>query len=215
MEKEQVLDISWGTIAKIFVAIFIFYFIYLTREIVLWFFFALAVSVLLDPAINFIKKFWIPRIIAVLLVYFSIFGVLGLLIYLSAPVFNSEMHQFVQYLPGYFEQISPILNQFGINTAQNFNDFTSTLSGNLQQSSQSIIKAIMIFFGGLASAAFIMTVSFFLSLEENSVERILLLICPAKFEDQIKNILKEFKKKLPDGLGQDYWHVFLWESPRI
>ena len=56
MSNERILDISWGTIFKIFVAIFIFYFIYLTKEIVLWLFFALAVSVLLDPAINFLRK---------------------------------------------------------------------------------------------------------------------------------------------------------------
>ena len=56
MAKEQVLDISWGTIVKIFIAIFIFYFIYLTKEIALWFFFAVAMSVILAPAVNFLRK---------------------------------------------------------------------------------------------------------------------------------------------------------------
>ena len=46
-----------------------------------------------------------------------------------------------------------------------------------------------------------MTVSFFLSLEENSVERILLLICPAKFEDQIKNIFERVQKKVAGWFG--------------
>ena len=201
MEKEQFLDITWSTIAKIFVAIFIFYFIYLTREIALWFFFALAISVLLDPAINFLKKFWIPRVVAVIFVYLSIFGILGLVIYLAAPVFISEMHQFLQYLPGYFAQISPVLNQFGINTAQNLNDFTDILSNNLQQSSQSIIKAIMIFFGGLASAAFILTTSFFLSLEERSVEKMLLLVSPARYEEQIRNIFVRVQRKVAGWFG--------------
>ena len=96
MEKEQVLDISWGTIIKVFIAIFVFYFIYLARDIALWFFFALAISVLLAPAINFLKKFWMPKILAVLLVYFSIFGILGILIYLIAPIFISELKQLSQ-----------------------------------------------------------------------------------------------------------------------
>ena len=111
----------------------------MAENIALWFFFALAISILLDPAINFLRKIKIPRIIAILIVYFSIFGILGLLIYISAPIFISEIKQFLQYLPGYFEQINPILKQFGIDTAQNFNDFSNIVTSNLQQSSQSIL----------------------------------------------------------------------------
>jgi len=144
---EQTLDISWGTILKVFIAIFVFYVIYLAREIALWFLFALAISILLDPAINVLRKIKIPRIIAILIVYLAIFGILGLLIYVTAPIFISEIRQFIQNLPNYFEQINPVLKQFGIDTVQNFDDFTGTITSNLQQSSQSIFKAIMIFFG--------------------------------------------------------------------
>ena len=201
MEKEQVLDISWGTIAKIFLAIFIFYILYLAREIALWLFFAVAISVLLDPGINFLRKIHIPKIIAIFIVYFSIFGILGFIIYLAAPLFTSEISQFLQYLPGYFESVNPILKQFGIDTLQNFGDFKNALTNNLQQSSQSIIKAIMIFFGGVASAVSILTMSFFLSLEERSVERVLLLLCPAKYEEQIKNIFERVQKKVAGWFG--------------
>jgi predicted PurR-regulated permease PerM len=201
MSQEQILDISWDTITKVFIAIFIFYIIYLSREIALWFLFALAISILLDPGINFLKKIHIPRIIAVLIVYFSIFGILGLLIYITAPIFISEMRQFLQYLPGYFEQASPILRQFGIDTAQNFNDLTSTLSFNLQESSQGIIKALMVFFGGVASTVSILTMAFFLSLEEKGVEKALLLLSPRKYEDQIKSIFEKVQKKVAGWFG--------------
>ena len=90
MSQEQTLDISWEAVIKVFIAIFIFYIIYLARDIALWFFFGLAVSVLLEPGINFLRKLKIPKVIAVLLIYLSIFGVLGLLIYLTAPIFIYE-----------------------------------------------------------------------------------------------------------------------------
>jgi len=201
MEKGQTLDISWGAITKVFVAIFAFYFIYLAKEIALWFFFAVAISVLLDPGINFLRKLYLPKIIAVLIVYFSIFGILGLLIYITAPIFISEMKQFIQYLPGYFEKINPVLRQFGVNAAQDLSDFTSVLSSTLEQSSQSIIKAITIFFGGVASTVSILTMSFFLSLEEGAVEKILLLLCPSKFEDQIRSIFERVQRKVAGWFG--------------
>ena len=201
MSQEHVLDISWEAIIKVFIAIFIFYVIYLAREIALWFLFALAISVLLDPAISYLRKIHIPKIIAILIVYLSIFGILGVLIYISAPIFISELQQFSRYLPGYFEQINPVLKQFGIDTAQNFNDFSKFLTQNLQQSSQGIIKALIVFFGGVASTATILTMAFFLSLQEKGVEKVLFLLFPAKFEDQIKTIFERVQKKVAGWFG--------------
>lgn len=200
-EKGNVLDISWESIIKIFIAIFIFYIIYLVKEIALWFLFALAISVLLDPAINFLRKFRIPKIISILIIYLSIFGIVGLLIYLMAPIFISELKQFSQNLPNYFEQINPVLKQFGVVTAQDFDDFVATAVGGLQQSSESIIKALMVFFGGVLSAVSILTFSFFLSLEDKGVEKALLLLFPQKYEDQIKSIFEKSQRKISGWFG--------------
>ncbi|MCX6719740.1 MAG: AI-2E family transporter, partial [Candidatus Staskawiczbacteria bacterium] len=201
MSQQQTLDISWEAIIKVFVAIFVFYIIYLARSIALWFLFAVAISILLDPAINALRRIKLPRIVAILIVYFAIFGILGLLIYITAPIFISEMRQFIQYLPGYFEQINPVLKQFGIDTVQNFNDFTGTVTSNLQQSSQSILKAIMVFFGGLAATASILTMAFFLSLEERGVEKALLLLAPQRYEEKIGMIFERVQKRVAGWFG--------------
>lgn len=201
MEKEQVLDISWGTIAKVFIAVFFIYIIYLTKDIALWFFFALAISVLLAPAINFLKKLWVPRILAVLLVYFSIFGVLGLLIYLMAPMFISELKELSQNFPGYFKEISPFLQQMGINTTQTFSNLTQFIVGGLEQSSKGIISAITAFFGGLASTAFIITISLFLSLEDSAPEKFLTLVSPKKYEENIATLFRTAQAKVSGWFG--------------
>ncbi len=201
MEKDQVLDISWGTIVKIFITIFVFYFIYLTREIALWFFFALAISVLLNPAINFLKRLWVPKILAVIFVYFSIFGILGILIYLTAPIFISELKQLSHNLPDYFKQVSPVLEQIGVDTAQTFDGFTQLLLGSLSQSSKGIINAIIVFFGGLYSTVFILTIAFFLSLEDNAAEKFLTLISPKKYEENIVVLFKRTQNKVSGWFG--------------
>ena len=201
MSKEQVLDISWGAIGKIFIAIFIFYFIYLTKQIALWFFFALAISVLLEPAINFFKKLWLPKIVAALIVYLSIFGILGILIYLTAPIFISELVQLAQNLPNYFGQINPFLEQMGINTTQSFNSFTQLLVSVLTQSSDGVISAVAAFFGGLYSTIFILTTAFFLSLEDNPLEKFLTLVSPKRYEKNIENIFETAQNKISGWFG--------------
>jgi len=201
MEKNQVLDISWETIAKVFVAIFVFYFIYLTRDIALWFLFALAISVLLAPAINFFRKLHLPKIVAALIVYLAIFGILGILIYLMSPIFISELKQLSQNMPDYFVQISPVLQQMGIDTAQTFNGFTQLLVAGLTQSSKGIISAVLTFFGGLYSTAFILATAFFLSLEDNAFEKFLMLVTPKKYEENIVALFQKAQNKISGWFG--------------
>lgn len=199
--KDQVLDISWEMIAKVFVAVFIFYFIYLTKEIALWFFFALTISVLLAPAVKLLKRLWLPKIVAVLFVYFSIFGILGILIYLMAPIFISELKQLSQHLPDYFVQINPVLQQMGIDPTQTFDSFTQLLVGGLAQSSKGVVSAITVFLGGLYSTAFILTTAFFLSLEDGAFEKFLTLILPKKYEENIVTLFERAQNKVSGWFG--------------
>lgn len=201
MEKEGILDISWQSIFKIFFAVLVIYIVFVAKDIALWIFFAFVLSILLDPAIYFLRRLYVPKILAVIIVYFAIFGVLGLVIYLAAPILISELQQFSHYLPGYFERISPFLKQMGMDTAQNFNDFTQSVTMLLQQSSKGIINAVLIFFGGLASTASILIMAFFLSLEERGAEKLLLILSPKKYEDQIKTIFERAQRKVTGWFG--------------
>ncbi len=201
MEKGQTLDISWEAIIKVFIAIFVFYIIYLAREIALWFFFGLAISILLEPAINFLRKLWIPKMIAIIMIYVSVLGLLGLMVYMTAPIFIVELKEFSNYLPNYFNKINPILQQLGIDFSQSFNEFTGSLVGGLEQSSRGIMNAIIAFFGGLSSAVVILTIAFFLSLEDKGPERFLALISPRKYQENIVLFFEKAQIKVAGWFG--------------
>jgi len=197
----QTLDVSWETIIKFFIASFIFYVIYLARDIAVWFFFALVISILLQPAVNFLRKIHIPKILAIILIYLSIFSFLGILIYLTAPIFIYEIKQFSQSLPDYFARISPILKQLGFDVAKGFQEVTNILTGNLEKSSKSVINALLAFFGGLSSTIFILTIAFFLSLEEGGVEKVIVLLSPKKYEAYITTLFKRAQNKVSGWFG--------------
>jgi predicted PurR-regulated permease PerM len=201
MNSEQTLDISWEAIFKVFVAIVIFYFIYLARDIALWFFFGLAISILLDPAVNFLKKLWIPKMMAIMLIYLSVFGLIGLLVYLTAPIFIVELKQFSSYLPDYFDQVSPVLQKLGIDVAQSFDEFSSSLIGGLEEGSKGVMNAVMTFFGGLSSTVVILTIAFFLSLEDRGPERFLALVSPKKYQDNIVVFFEKAQTKVAGWFG--------------
>jgi len=201
MSQEKTLDISWEAIVKVFIAIFIFYFIYLARDIMLWVIFGVAISVILEPAINVLRKVKIPKLLAILMVYFSIFGILGLLIYLVSPIFISEIKQLSTYLPDYVKQMSPFLEKIGFDAKNTFDSFTGLFISGLEQSSRGVMNALIAFFGGVASALFILAISFFLSLEERGLEKFLMLITPKRYEEKIITFFEMAQGKVAGWFG--------------
>ena len=198
---EQTLDISWETIIKVFIAGFIFYILFLARDIVIWFFFALIISLLVEPVIKLLRRFFVPKILAVILVYLSIFGVLGAAIYLAAPILVFEINQLSQNIPDYFEKLNPIFKNLGISVAQNFEDFSSDLIIKLQESSVSIIKAVYVFFGGIASTILIFVFAFYISLEEKGPEKFLSLLTPKKYEARVLSLFEHAQFKVAGWFG--------------
>jgi len=193
---EQRLDISWGTILKVLTIGLSLYMLYLVRDIFMWFCFALIISLLTDPAVNFLQKFKIPKIFSVMIIYLAVFGTIGLLIYAISPLFVEEIRHFGQNIPDYFEKTNPILKNLGVQVADDFSDFTKSLVLSLQDSSKNILKAIGTFFGGIATALIIFILAFFISIEEKATEKFLILLFPAKYESNIKRIFETAQVKV-------------------
>ncbi|MDD5144529.1 MAG: AI-2E family transporter [Candidatus Pacebacteria bacterium] len=201
MEGGRNLDISWGTIFKIGLAFLFFYIIYLVRDILIWFIFALIISVLFSPAIIFLQRLRVPRILSVIFVYVVFFGILGLAVYFSIPMFISEIQQFSQLFPEYFDKIAPPLKGLGIEAFESIEDFTLALGAMLQKASSDILSALAIFFGGVGSTIFVLSMALFLSLEENSVERVIALLSPKRYENFVLAVWKRAQLKVAGWFG--------------
>lgn len=200
MNNTKPLDISWVSILKISIAGLSFYLLYLMRDILVGVVFALIISVLFEPAIDFLRRF-MPRVPAVILVYTIIFGVISLMLYLVAPLFISEIQQFSSLFPEYFSKIAPPLRGLGIEAFQNLENFTQAVESNLTLVSSNIFSALGVIFGGLFSAFSIFTIALFLSLEEKSIERIIGILSPKKYEAVVLNIWQKSQKKVSGWFG--------------
>ncbi len=201
MNGNRLLDISWGTILKTSIAIICFYILYLVRDILIWVVFAVIISVLFNPAINFLQKFKIPRVLSVIFVYVAIFGILGLVIYSTLPMFISEVQQFPQLFPQYFEKISPLLRGLGIEAFENIESFTAAFQEWLTKASATIFSALAIIFGGIFSTVTIFAIAIFLSLEEKGVERIIGILSPKRYESYILALWEKSQTKVAGWFG--------------
>ena len=201
MSEEKILDISWGTIFKIGIFLLSFYFLYLIRDILILTIFALIFSVLFNPAIDFLQRKKIPRVLAVIFVYIGVFGIISLLIYLTAPLFVQEIQQFLQIFPQYFEKISPPLKGLGIQAFESMEQLISAFEKTLEKMASNIFSTLFAIFGGIFSTLFIITISIFLSLEENLVEGSLIFLFPKKYENFVLDLWKKCQIKVSSWFG--------------
>jgi predicted PurR-regulated permease PerM len=196
MDNKNLLDISWGTIFKVTLAFFCFYFLYLIRDVLILAFFALIFSILFNPAIDFLQRKKIPRSLAVIFVYLGFFGIISLFIYLTASLFLQEVQQFSQFFPQYFEKISPYLKGLGMDIFESSEIFVKTIHDWLIRISSNTFSVLRSIFGGFFSVFLVITISVFLSLEENFIEKSLILIFPKKYKNLVLDIWQRSQVKI-------------------
>ena len=201
MSNERILDISWGTILKISIAALVFYVLYLTRQILTLFLFALIISILFNPAIEFLQKRRIPRVLAVIFLYLFTFGILGFLIYLMAPFLITEVYQFSQLFPQYFEKISPSLKGLGVEAFSDLESFMAVFGKTLENTTSNFFGALSSIFGGIFSTFLVITIALFLSLEEKAMERALSLFFPKKYETYALHLWSRCQRKVSGWFG--------------
>jgi len=201
MNNEKILDISWKTIFKIFVSVLCFYLIYLIRDILIWFIFATIISILFNPAIDFFQKKKIPRVLVVILLYIVIFGIFGYALYKITPLFIKEIKQFVLLFPQYFEKIAPPLQQLGITTFENIENFIKLLEDNLVGMSKNVFNAIFAIFGGIFATFTILALSIFLSLEKKGVEKAIMDFLPRRYDIYVLNLWKKYQQRVTGWFG--------------
>lgn len=201
MDREKLLDISWKTILKISLTLICFYIVYSVRDILVWFVFAITISVLFNPAIDFLQRKKIPRILGVIFIYLGFFGIFSVLICLTAPLFVSEIGEFLRSFPKYFEKISPPLKGLGFEAFDNIESFLKTFSSTLEKMANNIFSVLFSVFGGLLASLFVIFTAVFLSLEEKIIDKTLSFLFPKKYENYVLNLWGKCQKKVAGWFG--------------
>lgn len=196
MNQDRVIDISGNTILKIALTTVSLYIIYLIRDVLIWFIFAIIISILFNPVIDFLQKRKIPRVMAVVFVYLGTFGILSLSIYSTATLLFNEIQQFSQFFPQYFQTLSPLLKELGIRAFENIDAFTLAINGILGEITSTIPNALFSIFGGLFTTFFVISMAIFLSLEQRPIEKTLSLFFSKRYETYVLNLWARCQRKV-------------------
>lgn len=200
MNNEKILDISWATILKIIVAAIGIYFLYLISDFLVWLAFAFVIAILFEPAIEWLGRRRIPRLLSVIFIYVLIFSAFSTALYFSLPYLISEIQYFSeifpQQFPEFFGKISPFFEKLGFETFSSLDVLLGKFQIDLEKMTGNIFSAFFAIFGGIFSTLFTVTISIFLSIERKSVEKGLTLLFPKKYEDYLLAAWIKSQKKV-------------------
>lgn len=181
------IEISHKTmIFTVFFLLFL-WFLYQIRQILFLLFVSLLLTFSLEPLVEKVEKLKVPRWLAIILIYFSLFFVIGVALAGIVPPLIDQTSALVSRLPILFQQIGlPRIDQNLIN------DQISKL-GSIPVN---LIKFLIGFFSNLATVLFLGVFTFYFLQERKKLDDYLTKFFTKGEKVRIKGTIDKIEKKL-------------------
>jgi predicted PurR-regulated permease PerM len=202
-QEKQVFNItiSTSTIFKLVGIFILFYFLYLIRDIALILFVSLILSSAFDPWVDWMQRRKIPRGLGILLIYFVVIGVVAGTIYMLAPAIIKEVIKFSDNFPHYADKLTQsysALREYSIKhgLADQLKSSFGTVSDNLQAAAGNLFSGVWSFVGGIFSVALIFVITFYMTVEEEAIKKLVWALAPQKKRYYVMSLINRMQKKI-------------------
>ena len=211
MEKDKVLslEITTGTIVRSILFILLIGLLFYLRDLVLIILTAIVIASAIEPATKWFRKYKIPRVPAVLIVYTIVVAFLFGLFYMFIPAILDEASQFFGQLPTYVETVNvtnpitgnPVISTDAQETVDRVQGFSfQTIIADLQASfrnaSEGFFVALNAVFGGILSLILIVVFSFYFAVQESGIDDFLKIITPLQHQKKVISLWKRAQTKI-------------------
>ncbi len=201
MPERVTHEVSLGTILRfVLVAALVAAVIYLA-DLVLALVFAVVIASGIEPAVSWFRRYRIPRIAAVLLIYLLGATVLAGIIYLIIPVVVDEFNIFLETYPIYQRQLLKELR--GFRDVPFYSFFSESVTDvilnppfELGRLTAGTLSFLLSLFGGVVSGIVLIVVSFYLASQERGIEHFLRLIIPLRYEAYVIDLWERAQSKI-------------------
>ena len=211
----DVVKISLVLIALIVSAMLLFQ----VRDIAFILLLSYLFSAALVPSVKRLQEYRIPQGLSVIIIFTLLIGVISLMVGNLIPILSVELvdlafqaqnllNQFSSEgaeLKGVFKIFTPLvdstlnnLNNTGISDALQKNLLTA--GGNLSSIAGNAVDLIIVVSNGLANALLVMVLTYFMTVDQELIERFIISLFPLKYQDYIANRSVRIKSKVGNWL---------------
>ncbi len=198
-------DITYQSILRIVVVAAVLAVLYYLHEIVIVLLFAVVIASGLEPGVRWFRRYRLPRIFAVLVIYLVAIGILVGTVYLILPALADEFSAFLDSFPRYqrilLQELRSFRNlPFYSSFSENAENIILNPPFDLRGLGGSALDIVVSIFGGVFSVVILIVVSFYLANQENGVERFLRLVTPLHLEEYVIDLWSRSQAKMGQWL---------------
>ncbi len=205
MKEDRTISITTGTILKTLLILVGAWLLYFLHDLVLIVLAAVVIASAMEPAVRVFRKWGVPRILAVILIYLLLFSFLFSLFYFFVPTVLEDVVSFVSALPSYIETINRMGSFTQYTTVLGFpspaelspGELLSYVRDNFQLSflGNGLSTATSVF-GGVFSFILILVFSFYFTVMDTGVDDFLRFIAPLKYQKYLLDLWFRSKHKI-------------------
>ncbi len=204
MEKQRDISvhITSGSILTTLLFLMLAALLWFLRDIVLILVTAVVIASAMEPAVGFLTKHRVNRILAVILTYLFVIGVfLGVLL-VFIPPFLGDAANFLSRLPETLSSFNISDATHGLLPWGNVGDQISSaeilrnISATLSDTTGGVFTTLSAFFGGLTSFVLIVVFSFYFSMQETGVDDFLRVVTPTQHQAYVLHLWKRSQEKI-------------------
>lgn len=153
---------------------------------------ALTVASALGPPVALLDRF-LPRVLAVVVVYLAFPGILALIGYLIAPSFVHQLNDVTSRMPDLVDQLRPLLTRLGNLVPSNL---SSTLTSRLNSLASSVVSVPVTVVKVLVDLVAILFISIYALLEAERMHRFALSLVPPERQEALGSLLHHMAREL-------------------
>lgn len=201
MNEIRKIEISTATIFKTILILLALVFLFMVRDIVMLLFIAVIIVAAINPAVNWMQKKKIPRPIGTLLIYIALLVVIASAVSFLIPPMTKQLHEFSGNLSQYYTGAESSLNNFGnilqtqhidISIEKMANEIGNAV-GNIPRS---IFSTTIGVFSGALSAIVILSMAFYMSVEEDGIKKFVVSITPEPHKQYAASLTTRIESKI-------------------
>ncbi len=207
------ISISTDTMIRFILILLLLGFLYWIKDVIALFFVAIILSAAFDPLIDWLKARRVPRPLSIIGVYLIFFSLIGGAIFLLIEPIGVQVTEMSRAFPEYYVKINEGIQHL-TNTATESESVATSISditASITKAGAGIFSFVTSIFGGVISFFVVLVITFYLTVEEEGMKRMISNITPSRHRSYVNQLIAQMQHRMGYWLrGQLFLSIIIF-----